>query len=162
MKKFLVLIISLLFSSYGVAQNLNPDSFPEFYRQDSVILGVVFSIPQAQKIDRDQEMLSLLKTLNSQYEENRISSLNIINLQNTTIREKDLIIGKLEDNLKEHKIQISRKDSLIDAKNEEVSTEKQEKAIHLKTIETKNEEIKKLKNHRIILFTIVVLLGIFG
>lgn len=162
MKKFLVLIISLLFSSSGLAQNLNPDSFPEFYRQDSVILGVVFSIPQAQKIDRDQEMLSLLKTLNAQYEENRISTLDIINLQKTTIKEKDILIGKLEDNLKEHKIQISRKDSLIDAKNEEVSTEKQEKAIYLKTLEAKEEEIKNLKLHRIILIGVAVLISIFG
>lgn len=162
MKKILVLTVCLLFTLPLKAQNIHPDSFPEFYRQDSVILGVVFSIPQAQKIDRDQEMLSLLKTLNAQYEENKISSLNIINLQNTTIKEKDILIGKLEDNIKEHKIQLSRKDNLIDAKNQEINTEKQEKTIHLKTIETKNEEIKKLKTHRIILFAVVVLLGIFG
>ena len=151
MRIVLLLIGMFFFMSPVQAQYINTDSLPEFYRKGDTIVGVVFSLEQAQKIDKDKELLTLYRLLVSQMESGRIAQMEVINLQNKTIQEKSNLILEQSEQLKNYQTRTIQKDSLISAQKSELILEKNEKEILKQVIKNKDDKIGKLKGDRIIL-----------
>ena len=112
MKKILLtLLTTFLFFSLSKAQTTE-ESFPQLYKQNGSVVGIVFSVKQAQQIDRDRELLELLKTLTSELETNKVASLEVINVQKQTIEAKNDQIKILESEILDYKLDIKTRDSL--------------------------------------------------
>jgi len=151
MKKILLsALVSFLFFSTSVAQTTE-ETFPQLYKQGGSVVGIVFSVKQAQQIDRDRELLELLKTLTSELETNKVASLEVINVQKQTIEAKDDQIKLLEGEILDYKINIKTRDSLeINLESDVKLCDEQSKKKD-QIISNKNDEIKKLKGHRLLL-----------
>jgi hypothetical protein len=130
MKKFLLFILFLLLSILSKAQN----NFPHYYIKNGDTIGVVISIKQAQKIDNDYDLLSLLKK--SKIEESKIDSAYVVVINNygqevaqlklkiSTMDDIDLIKDKEISNLRSQiddyerdkllsDLQLAKKDTII-------------------------------------------------
>jgi hypothetical protein len=145
-------ILFLLLVSFGYCQNirLDRDELPAYViKNQSDTLGIIFSVENVQKIDKDLELLEYIEKLNSQvdtvqyYYVSLINDLNekvelqkykIINLTSETFK-KDELIKKLRK-------EIVLSDTTIVNKNIEIN--------NLNTIIVeKDEEIQKQKNLKI-------------
>ena len=130
MKKFLLFTLFLLLSILSKAQN----NFPHYYIKNGDTIGVVISIKQAQKIDNDYDLLSLLKK--SKIEESKVDSAYIVVINNygqevaqlklkiSTMDDIDLIkdkeISNLRSQIDEYErdkllsdLQLAKKDTII-------------------------------------------------
>lgn len=151
MKKILLTLLStFLFFSLSKAQTTE-ESFPQLYKQNGSVVGIVFSVKQAQQIDRDRELLELLKTLTSELETNKVASLEVINVQKQTIEAKNDQIKILEDEILDYKLDIKTRDSLENNLQTDVKYCDEQSKKKDQIISNKDKEITKLKGHRLLL-----------
>lgn len=65
MKRILILILAMIISNISISQTqsqLMPESsYPQYYIENGDTIGVIFTVEQAQKVDNDLELLSLLE-----------------------------------------------------------------------------------------------------
>jgi hypothetical protein len=150
MKKILLILSIFLAPVLSSAQTLE-DSLPQFLLRNESVVGVIFSVKQAQKIDRDKELLILFKDLNSELESNNTSSLEIINVQKQTLQEKNLQIQILEDEILDFKKIVLTKDSLYNNMENDKNLCDTQSKYKDSIIKNKDDEIKDLKKHRTLL-----------
>ena len=103
MKKIFTIIIFILICLSVKSQNI----YPSYYVKNGDTLGIIISIKQAQKIDNDYDLLSLLKQ--SKTKQNELDSSYI------------LVIDNYNKEVAELKLKISDIDSVNIDKNEQIS-----------------------------------------
>jgi hypothetical protein len=148
-------ILSILFLflvSFGYSQNIRLDrnEIPAYViKNQSDTLGIIFSIENVQKIDKDLELLEYIEKLNSQVDTAQYYYVSLINdlsekveLQKYKILNLTSETFKKDELIKKLKIDIALSDTTIVNKNIEIN--------NLNTIIVeKDEEIQKQKNLKI-------------
>jgi len=148
-------ILSILFLflvSFGYSQNIRLDrnEIPAYViKNQSDTLGIIFSIENVQKIDKDLELLEYIEKLNSQVDTAQYYYVSLINdlsekveLQKYKILNLTSETFKKDELIKKLKIDIALSDTTIVNKDTEIN--------NLNTIIIeKDEEIQKQKNLKI-------------
>jgi hypothetical protein len=145
-------ILFLLLVSFGYCQNirLDRDELPAYViKNQSDTLGIIFSVENVQKIDKDLELLEYIEKLNSQVDTVQYYYVSLINDLNEKVElQKYKIINltseifKKDELIKKLRKEIALSDTTIVNKNIEIN--------NLNTIIVeKDEEIQKQKNLKI-------------
>lgn len=142
MKKLLIIFLILL------SFDIKSQNFPRYFIQDNDTIGVIYSISQAQKIYNDQILLDLFKdmrvscdTLAKKYFilVNRYDQKQVINKN---------LINQLEQNEKENKLIIAKKDEKINLLESDAKKSDDQKKLKDDQLKDYEQIVKELKTHR--------------
>lgn len=152
MKKIILLILTGLFSILSIkAQTV---TYPYFLVKNGDTVGVVFSISQAQRIDNDYELLSLLRKAKIQSDKIDSASIVVVNDLNEKVAELKVKISTLEDIDKLKNSQILDLKSQIDLYKKDQSLSNDQSFKKDSIINNYKSEVRKLKTQRFFGFII--------
>jgi predicted RNase H-like nuclease (RuvC/YqgF family) len=133
MKKILILLIILISSISVKSQDL-----PKYLIENGDTIGIVLSIEQAQKLNKDSELLTLFRQLNVDCDKLDISYVKVIN-------SLDQKVALLEFNNRNLKSLNLKNDSLVKNLQEQVNTVTENKNLCDEQLGLKKEENEILK-----------------
>lgn len=134
MKKILILLLIIISSLSVKSQDL-----PKYLIENGDTVGIVISIEQAQKLNKDSELLTLFRQLNVDCDKLDISYVKVIN----SLEQK---VALLEFNNKNLKSLNLKNDSLVKNLQEQVNTVTENKNLCDEQLGLKKEENEILKN----------------
>jgi hypothetical protein len=150
--KYYLLTIFLFLTSFVQGQNLrlDRDDIPAYViKNESDTIGIIFSVKNVQKIDKDLELLEYFEKLSSQVDTTQYYYISLIEDLNEKVElQKYKIINLTSENLKKDdmirklKKDIALSDTTIINKNKEIGN------LNGIIIE-KDEEIQKQRNWKI-------------
>jgi len=133
---------NLLNSTTQNTLEIDTTLLPQPYYYDGIIIGVLFSVEQAQKIDNDYEMYTLMDSIIRQYGLNDSITIGIINEQGKKIATLEVKVDNLEEMINDKESMIGNRDEVINELMDKV--ELQNRQIKLfKEKENSYEEEKK-------------------
>jgi hypothetical protein len=165
MKKIIFLIFAL-FSIISL-KSQTTGNYPFFYIKGYDTLGVVFSVEQAQKIDNDYQLLSLLKKSKIQSDSLSNAYITIVNSMGQQIAELKLKISTLEEKMLLKDSEINNLKDQIELYKRDIALAGEQSANKDKIITNYKKENRKLKFQKFFGFTVggaaliavIVLLG---
>ncbi len=134
MKKILILLLIIISSLSVKSQDL-----PKYFIENGDTIGIIISIEQAQKLNKDSELLTLFRQLNVDCDKLDISYVKVIN-------SLDQKVALLEFNNKNLKSLNLKNDSLVKNLQEQVNTVTENKNLCDEQLGLKKEENEILKN----------------
>lgn len=177
MKKFITILLLTLasFISYGqdsidvqppvvdtVKEDYNYVSvkldslYPQPLVVDVEVIGVLFTVEQAQKIDNDYELFSVMDSIITQYGVNDSITIGVINAQGKKISSLELQVENLRTTIKNNEEMLANRDVVIGELKDKIDLqEAQIKLYQQKETSFENEiadfkkEVKKQKRQKI-------------
>jgi len=168
MKKIAILLTLMIMSLIGAAQSIKDTIYPQALLSDNgEVLGIVFTIEQAQKIDNDYELFSLMDSIIKQHGLTDSITIGVIDAQNKKITQLELQIENYEELLMSSKDMLSNRNSVIDELNskvkimqEQIELYKEIDVSHTNEKKLLMKEIRKHKAQKIIGFITTGLLAV--
>jgi hypothetical protein len=151
MKKIILTFIVSLISLFAFSQDsTNRDSlkFPSWFVVEGDTMGIIFSLEQAQKIDNDLEMKSLLEKKGYACDSTLSKFIKLVDEKTAFISSLDLKIKSLEDLLKDKDLSIDNLNSRISNLNLDVIFSNQQLTRKDGIIQNKDVQINTLKVQR--------------
>jgi hypothetical protein len=151
MKKIILTFIVSLISLFAFSQDsTNRDSlkFPSWFVVEGDTMGIIFSLEQAQKIDNDLEMKSLLEKKGYTCDSTLSKFIKLVDEKTAFISSLDLKIKSLEDLLKDKDLSIDNLNSRISNLNLDVIFSNQQLTRKDGIIQNKDVQINTLKVQR--------------
>jgi uncharacterized protein (DUF3084 family) len=177
MKNFITILLLVLasFVSYGqdstevqppVVDTVQADSnyvsvkldslYPQPLVVDGEVIGVLFTVEQAQQIDNDYELFSLMDSIITQYGVNDSITVGVINAQGKKIASLEMQVENLNKTIANNEEMLSNRDVVIgELKDKIYLQEAQIKLYQQKETSFENEiadlkkEVKKQKRQKI-------------
>ena len=154
MKKSILLILIVIFSILSVKSQTLPN-YPYFLKNNvGDTIGVVFSLAQAQRIDNDYELLSLLRKAKIQSDKNDSLSIVVVNELNEKVATLNLKVSALNDIDKLKDSEITNLKAQIELYRRDQSLSNTESAKKDTIINNDKREIRGLKTQRFLGFVI--------
>jgi gamma-glutamylcyclotransferase (GGCT)/AIG2-like uncharacterized protein YtfP len=126
------------------------DEYPSYVKKDGEIIGVIFTVEQAQKIDSYIELLDLFKKLNIQDSKIEEFYISIINDQNEKILTYELKVDEFKSKLIDKEMIIKELEYQISKQKEfNIKTEEQRQN-DTEIIEELKKELTKEKTKKIV------------
>lgn len=148
--------------------------YPQPLVVDGKVIGVLFTVEQAQKIDNDYELFSLMDSIITQYGVNDSITVGVINVQGKKIASLELQVENYKKMLEDKENMLTNRDLVIKELKQKVDMqEAQIKLYQEKEVSFENEisdlkkEVRRQKRQKIIGFvttgigaTGIIILGI--
>lgn len=147
MKKFITLLITVLFFTTSYSQI----SYPKFETDSLGQKVVVLTIKQAQALDNNSDLIKLFEKLNGQIGKYDSVCLKVVNQKDSVIASQEVQINTLKDRLKvkDDKIvnlqtTVSKQSEVILTLNRIITNKNKEIALHIDEIKSvRNDALKK-------------------
>lgn len=156
---FLMIVTFICQSQVNITNDIDTTKLPQFVYSDSVIVGVIFSLKQAQKIDSDYELYTLMDTIINQYGVSDSITISIINTQSGKISSLESKVVVLSDIIKDKDKALINRNSVIDElkykakiQDEQLENYSLIEESHEKEKKDLNKEISKQKRQKVIAF----------
>lgn len=183
MKRFITLLLLMTVALISYSQDStkvinNNDSiigtciidtiYPQLLKVDGKVIGVLFTIEQAQKIDNDYEMYSLMDSIVKEYGLNDSITVGIIDAQGKKITSLELQVDNMKTMLKNKDAMLDNRDTTItefkrkiDLYNAEIVLRNEREYSYKEEVNALKKEVKKQKRQKVIGF-ITTGLGVAG
>lgn len=132
----LFLFISIMFVNLIQSQ----EEYPKYYVDDNNNTFVIFTVEQAKQIDKDYQILNILKDMNVVYEDSNNINIKIVNDLNEKVYQLELkcskleqinmdnenIISELKSNIADYEKMIENSKKIVEQKDKEVNIYKKD------------------------------------
>lgn len=154
MKKFFT-ILSMFVSVVGMSQVKDTSSYPKYYIDNKGdTLGVIITIHQAQKLDNDEDILNLFKSMNLNVDSANASCIEVVDGLNKQIFLLNTEVADLKSqlNLKSQMISNLTLQTTVLQKDDSLCGDQSK--LKDQEISIQKKQITKLKFQKIVGFTI--------
>ena len=154
-----ILLLCLLTSTSISAQIDSTHTYPYKYIEDGKVIGVLFTVEQAQKIDNDYELFTLMDSVIKEYGLTDKVTIGVMDALNNKIVVLELTIDNLNKMLLEKDSIISNRNEVIEAmkkkidlSEKEIDTYKEKELSHESEKKELKKEIRKQKIQKVVGF----------
>lgn len=164
MKRFMIMIFVFMISISGYTQDDTTEVvdnttitevvldtiFPQPYYVNGEMIGVLFTIEQARKIDNDYELFYLMDSIISEYGINDSLTIGIMNAQGEKIKNLEMQVSNCDSLLNNRGSLIRELKTKLTLYDEEIKIMKEKEESYIEETKALKKEVKKQKRQKII------------
>jgi len=124
--------------------------YPQPYYENGEIIGVIFTLEQARKIDNDYELFYLMDSIVSQYGINDSITIGIMNAQGEKIKNLEMQIENCDTLLNNRGHVINELKNKLSIYDDEINVMKKKEKSYIEETKALKKEVKKQKRQKII------------